>query len=124
MRKKLTDALLKQIVDEYISDKRKNNISFLAKKYEIPYPTLRRHINRYIKENDLEDLVREDQLPYVGFEFLSVGDTFQHSEELTTWIVTELKKVDGDLIFVIVPSKLKSKRHWIGTRLVVSTYED
>lgn len=118
MRTKFTDDELKQIVNEYISDRRKNNISVLSKKYNIPYPTLRRHIHRFIKENDLEDLVREDQLPYKGFEFLSVGDTFQHSEELTVWIVVEKKKVDGDLIFVIVPSKIRGRRHWIGTRLV------
>ena len=120
MRQKLSDTDLKKIVDEYISDRRKNNISVLAKKYNIPYPTLRRHIHRFIKENGLEDLVREDQLPYKGFEFLSVGDTFQHAEELTIWIVVEKKKVDGDLIFVIVPSKIRSKRHWIGTRLVTN----
>ena len=120
MRQKLSDTDLKKIVDEYISDRRKNNISVLAKKYNIPYPTLRRHIHRFIKENGLEDLVREDQLPYKGFESLSVGDTLQHAEELTIWIVVEKKKVDGDLIFVIVPSKIRSKRHWIGTRLVTN----
>jgi len=115
---KLTDDELKQIVDEYLTNKRQNNISVLAKKYNIPYPTLRRHIHKYIKDNGLEDLIREDQLPYKGFEFLEIGDTFQHSEELTIWIITEKKKVDGDIIFVMVPSRIKSKRHWVGRRLV------
>lgn len=121
---KLTPELLKEIAKKYISDKRKNNISVLAEEYGIPYPTLRRHLNRFILENDLEDLIREDQLPYEGFEYLSIGDTFQHAENLTIWEISMKKRVDGDVIFVIRPTKKKARRHWIGIELIITEDEE
>ena len=118
MSVQLTQDLLEKIVEEYIEDRRKNNISVLSKKYRIPYPTLRRHLREYLEKNNLEDKIREDQLPYVGFEYLRLGDTIQYSEELTVWKVLEKRRVDGDLVFVVVPTEKRAVRHWIGNRLV------
>lgn len=118
MGEPLTDELLRKLVELYTEDKKKNNISQLSKRYKIPYPTLRRKIAQYLLQNDLEDLVREEYLPVEGFDYLSVGDTFQFEAILTIWYVKTQKKLDGDLVWVIIPTKQKGKRHWVGRKLV------
>lgn len=120
-RKRLISAsVLENAAKKYIEDKKANNIAKLSKLYGIPYSTLRRYLLNYIEENNLSGSLIEDYLPYEGFEYLNIDDTFQFSEHLTIWLVQELKKIDGDTVFVIVPAPKTSKRHWICDELTVN----
>lgn len=109
----ISSELLEEAAEKYISDRKNNNIAKLSDSYDIPYSTLRRYLLTYIEENSLSDNLVEEHLPYEGFEYLDIGDTYQFAEHLTLWYVKSCKKIDGDVIIILVPVQKRSRRHWI-----------
>lgn len=112
-KRSISDELLEEAAKQYIANKKNNNIARLSSKYEIPYSTLRRYLLTYIDENDLSNNLIEEYLPYEGFEYLQIGDTYQFASHLTLWLVKDFKKIDGDKVFIIVPANAKAERHWL-----------
>lgn len=115
----ISSKLLEEAAQKYIEDKKVNNIARLSESYDIPYSTLRRYLLTYIENNNLSSSLVEEHLPYEGFEFLSIGDTYQFAAHLTLWFIKECKKVDGDRVFIVVPTDEFSKKHWICNDLYV-----
>ena len=90
------------------------NLSDVAKKYEEPYSNIRRFVNDEIKTRGIEDDFREEFLEVTDFTYLKLEDTFQYDEKLTIWRVLKIVKEGSDSLWLLVPTKLKSKlRHWI-----------
>jgi len=103
--------MLEEIANKYLANKKEFNLAKLSESYDIPYSTLRRYLLSYLKESDLESV--EDFLPYEGFEYLSIGDTYQWDYHLTVWLIVEIRNMDGDKVFVLIPSDNQNKRHWV-----------
>lgn len=109
----ISSQLLEEAAQKYIEDKKANNIARLSDCYGIPYSTLRRYLLNYIENNNLSSSLIEEHLPYEGFEYLLIGDTYQFAEHLTLWLIKDCKKIDGDKVFIIVPAVSLAMRHWI-----------
>lgn len=112
-KRTISEELLQEAAQKYIVDKKDNNIARLSKRYGIPYSTLRRYLLTFIDENNLSDSLVEDYLPFEGFEYLKIGDTYQYATHLTLWLVKDVKKIDGDKVYILVPTVTFSDRHWI-----------
>lgn len=112
-KRSISDSVLNETVVKYLKNKKKFNIAQLSKAYSIPYSTLRRYLLNYIQENGLADSLIEEHLPYDGFEYLRVGETFQFAEHLTLWYIKDIKNIDGDKVYTLVPTKERSRRHWV-----------
>lgn len=110
--------ILEDAVEKYIEDRKLNNIARLSDFYDVPYSTLRRYLLSYIEDNNLSSILVEEHLPLEGFEYLQLGDTFQFAEHLTLWEVKEYRRVDGEQILVLVPTKVFSERHWLCDEMV------
>ena len=100
------------IVMEYLEEG--CNLSRLAKKYGIPYSSFRRYIKAQLKERDLEAECMVDYINVEDFEFLSIGETFQYADWLTKWKVVCITRRESEKVFQLVPTKVKSERHWVG----------
>lgn len=119
-KRNIDKDVLKEIAERYISNRKSDNLARLGKEYDIPYSTLRRYLLKFIKIENLEESITEDYLPFEGFEYLKLGDTYQFGDHLTTWLIKSLKKVDGEKVFIIVPVHYRNaKRHWICDELVI-----
>ncbi len=89
------------------------NISEIAVKYGVHYSNLRRFIKNEIKERGLEESFNVQYLDVEDFRWLDIGDTFAFAEWLTVWRVTKITEREGDMVFELVPSQTKGKRHWV-----------
>lgn len=119
-KRNIDRTVLKEIAERYISNRKSDNLARLGKEYDIPYSTLRRYLLKFIKIENLEESITEDFLPYEGFEYLKIGDTYQFSDHLTIWLIKSLKKIDGEKVFIIIPVHKKTYgRHWICNDLVI-----
>lgn len=112
-KRKISPKLLADAAKKYISDRKTHNIARLASECGIPYSTLRRYLLAYIKDNDLMDNLIEDYLPFEGFEHLRLGDTYQFAEHMTIWLVKDLRKLDGERVFILAPAPTRARRHWV-----------
>lgn len=119
-KRNIDKDILKEIAERYISNRKTDNLARLGKEYDIPYSTLRRYLLKFIKVENLEESITEDFLPFDGFEYLKIGDTYQFGDHLTIWLIKSLKKIDGEKVFIIVPVHIKNTtRHWICDELVI-----
>lgn len=112
-KRNIPENLLSEITNKYLNDRKSYNLAKLSEQYNIPYSTLRRYLLAHLKAEDLENALIEDTLPYEGFEFLKIGDTYQWDRGLTIWKVEGIKRMDGEKIFVIVPCDYRAKNHYI-----------
>ena len=114
----ISEELLIEIANKYVSDKVTYNMARLSSTYDIPYSTLRRHLLAYIALHNLDEMFKEDHLDVEFFPDLQVGDTYQYADHLIIWKVKERRKMDGDLVWVATPVKMRSPRHWANWKLV------
>lgn len=112
-KRSISTSLLEEAAEKYIKNRKQYNIAKLSDQYDIPYSTLRRYLLNYIDRNSLTSNLVEDFLPYEGFEYLELGDTYQFAEHLTIWLIKGHRKLDGDRVFLLIPTNKKSERHWI-----------
>lgn len=116
-KRNLPKHLIEEIANKYIEDKKIYNLAKLSNEYKIPYSTLRRYLLNYLKSSDLDLILVEESLPYEGFEYLAVGDTYQWDEHLTIWQIVETRRVDGEKIFILIPTDKKANKHWVCDQL-------
>lgn len=112
-KRNIPSDVLRDIALRYIENKKSNNLAALSKEINIPYSTLRRYLLNYLKDNALETVLLEEYLPYEGFEYMSVGDTYQWEGVSTVWHISTIKRMDGEKVFVSVQTHTKSSRHWL-----------
>jgi len=85
----------------------------IAKKYNLPYSTLRRYILNYIKENNIEDPNDYETFPYEGFECLEPGDTFSWFPGGTIFLFKRIESAPyGEKIWIVYKTKQKGKNHF------------
>ena len=109
-KKRIDDDLFYKALNEYLDGE---PILSIAKKYNLPYSTIRRHILEYLEQNEIEDPNDYEIFPYEGFECLEVGDTFSWFPGGTIFKVKALEKAPyGEFVWKMYRVKERSDNHY------------
>jgi len=88
-------------------------IARVARKYELPYSTLRRFLLEELEKKAMAGLLRVDYINVTDFPFLKEGYTFQYDERFTLWSVVGVTVKESDKVFILIPVQSRGEKHYI-----------
>lgn len=104
------DSRKDAVFNDYI---RNPVIARVARKYELPYSTLRRFLLEELENKAMAGLMRVDYINVADFPFLKEGYTFQYDERFTIWSVVGVTVKESDKVFILIPVTQQGEKHFI-----------